>query len=256
MKGQVAFITGGGSGIGRAASLQLASLGVRVGVVDIDIGQAQQTVQQIEAAGGEAKALAANVADSKDMLAATNEIAGQWGRMDIVCANAGINGVLAPIEDFDEADWDRTLAVNLKGTFLTVKYCVPHMKEGGGSIIITSSVNGNRQFSGWGMTAYSTSKSGQVAFMKMAALELARYKIRVNAICPGAIDTNIDESTKKSEALSKIEIPVLYPEGSQPLAHSSGSADQVADLITFLSSPFSRHITGTKVYIDGAETLL
>ena len=130
------------------------------------------------------------------------------------------------------------------------------MKENGGSIIITSSINGNRRFAGFGMAAYSTSKAAQIGFMKMAALELARYKIRVNAICPGAIETNIDLSTEKNESVKEIEIPIEYPEGMQPLAKGPGQPEQVANLVSFLASDESSHISGTEIYIDGTESLL
>jgi NAD(P)-dependent dehydrogenase (short-subunit alcohol dehydrogenase family) len=180
----------------------------------------------------------------------------RFGRLDVVFANAGINGTLAPIEDLTPEAWDQTLGINLKGTFLTVKNAVPYLKANGGNIIVTSSINGNRTFSGFGMSAYSSSKAAQVAFTKMAALELARYRIRVNAICPGAIQTNIGESTKSTKQLDKIRIPVEYPEGSQPLEHGPGQPEQVADLVLFLASDRSNHITGTEIYIDGAETLL
>ena len=129
----------------------------------------------------------------------------------MVFANAGINGAMAPIETMEIEDWNQTHDINLRGTFATVKYAIPYLKDQGGSILITSSINGNRVFSGIGFSAYSTTKAGQVAFMKMAALELARYKIRVNAICPGAIETNIDQNTFPSDDLKEVQIPVEFP---------------------------------------------
>jgi NAD(P)-dependent dehydrogenase (short-subunit alcohol dehydrogenase family) len=179
------------------------------------------------------------------------------GQLDIVFANAGINGKVAPIEDLDEEDWNQTLNTNLKSTFLTVKHAIPHMKAHGGSIIITSSINGTRTFRGFGMSAYSSSKAGQVAFGKMAALELAKYHIRVNIICPGAIETNIGKNTfPEEEELEKIKIPIEYPDGSHPLEHQPGKPEQVADLISFLASDSSSHITGSQIFIDGAESLI
>lgn len=149
------------------------------------------------------------------------------------------------------------MRINLNGTFLTVKYTVPHLKkQGGGSIIITSSINGNDRFAGFGMSAYSTTKAGQVAFTKMTALELAKFKIRVNAICPGAIATNIDSTSEISEELEEIIIPVEYPEGAQPLADGPGQPENVADLVAFLASDESVHVTGARIVIDGAESLL
>lgn len=256
MKDKVALITGAGSGIGHAAAVMLAQQGMKVCLVDLKDDRLEQTKQEITAEGGQAITVDVDVSDPDRVAQAFEQTVQTWGRLDVVFANAGINGVLAPIEDMKPEDWDRTLSVNLKGTFLCVKHAVPHMKENGGSIIITSSINGSRSFSGFGMTAYSTSKAGQVAFTKMAALELARYKIRVNAICPGAIKTNIGENTQHTPELKKIQIPVNYPQGSQPLEHAPGQPEQVANLLAFLASEASSHITGTELFIDGAESLL
>ncbi|GIP40039.1 3-ketoacyl-ACP reductase [Paenibacillus sp. J31TS4] len=256
VKGMTALVTGAGSGIGRAAALRLAREGARVCLVDLKEEHAADVREEIERAGGEAFVAEADISHGSEVEEAVRRTVDRWGRLDIVFANAGINGKVAPIEHLTEEEWNHTLSTNLNGTFLTVKYAVPHLKERGGSIIITSSINGNRYFKSFGFSAYSTSKAGQVAFMKMAALELAQYKIRVNAICPGAIQTNIDDSTFKSPELDEIVIPVEYPKGQQPLEQGPGSPEQVAELVTFLASPDASHITGTSVYIDGAESLL
>lgn len=256
LKDQVAFVTGAGSGIGRAAAIRLAQEGAKVCLADLKENRADAVKQTIEAAGGEAFVVDIDVADSKRISDGIRQTFDRWKRLDIVFANAGINGMWAPIETLSETDWDNTLTTNLKGTFLAVKYAIPHMKQNGGSIIITSSINGSRKFSGFGASAYSASKAGQVAFAKMAALELARYKIRVNVICPGAIETNIGENTKKSPDLKNIQIPVQYPQGSQPLEHKAGKPEQVAELVLFLASGESSHISGTEIVIDGAESLL
>ena len=153
-------------------------------------------------------------------------------------------------------EWNKTLTVNLTGTFLTVKYAIPLLKERGGAVIITASVNGTRIFSNAGASAYSSSKAGQVAFTKMAALELAKHKIRVNVICPGAIETAIDDSTERRDIEAAKE-PVEFPEGSIPLTDGApGKAEQVADLVLFLASDAASHISGTEIWIDGAESLL
>lgn len=257
-QGKTAIITGAGSGIGKAAAVKLAAEGANVALFDLLDDRTSQTEAEINAMrAGAARAFDVDTSDPARVEKAVLETVQIFGGVDIVFANAGINGVLAPIEDMELNDWEKTLQVNLNGTFLTVKYCIPHLKKKGqGSIIITSSVNGTRTFSGFGMGAYSTTKAGQVAFAKMAALELARFKIRVNVICPGAISTNIDQSTKKSEELEEIVIPVEYPEGSQPLADGPGKPEEVADLVAFLASEESRHITGAQIFIDGAESLL
>jgi len=256
VKDKIALVTGAGSGIGRAAALTLARHGAKVCLVDLKDARSEEVEKQIRQTGGEALFVDADVADPERVRHAVAAAVGRWDRLDIVFANAGINGTLAPIEDLAPDDWQRTLGVNLTGTFYTVKYAIPHMKERGGSIIVTSSINGSRTFSGFGMSAYSTSKAGQVAFAKMAALELARYKIRVNVICPGSIETNIQQNTHPVPSLDKIKIPVKYPEGSKPLEHGPGQPEQVAQLVLFLASDDSSHITGTEVVIDGAESLL
>ncbi|SHM90704.1 SDR family oxidoreductase [Gracilibacillus kekensis] len=254
--GKVAVVTGGSSGIGRASAISLAQEGAKICLMDIKEEQANKVKNEIEDIGGEAIIADVDLSDPQRVQSAMEEVNNKCGRLDIVFANGGINGVLAPIEDLDPEDWDKTINTNLKGTFHTVKYAVPFLKEHGGSIIITSSVNGNRIFSNFGMSAYSTSKAGQMAFGKMAALELAQYKIRVNIICPGAIETNIGKNTEKTPELKKIDIPMEFPEGDKPLENRPGKPEEVAKLVSFLASDDSSHITGTEMFIDGAESLL
>jgi NAD(P)-dependent dehydrogenase (short-subunit alcohol dehydrogenase family) len=256
LENRVALITGAGSGIGRATAILLAKEGAKVGVLDHSEENAQKVVEQIQNNGGEALALGADISQPDQMQQAVKKIADRWGRLDIVFANAGINGVWAPIEELKPEDWDRTLNTNLKGTFLTIKYAVPYLKKQGGAVVVTSSVNGTRMFSNTGATAYSCSKAGQVAMTKMLALELARDKIRVNVICPGAIETNIDENTQKRD-VDKVKVPVEYPEGTMPLTGGKpGTSDEVAQLVLFLTSDASKHISGTEVWIDATESLL
>lgn len=254
--GKVAVVTGAGSGIGRAAALRLAEHGAKVVLVDLVDERSQQVEEEIRGMGAETLFADTDVSDPARVEHAMKQAVDQFGKIDILFANAGVNGTLAPIEHMEPEDWDTTLGINLRGTFLAVKYAIPHMKKDGGSIVITSSINGNRKFTGFGMSAYSSSKAGQVAFAKMAALELAQYGIRVNAICPGAIQTNIGENTHKTPEVDEITIPVKYPEGNQPLEHGPGQPEQVADLVLFLASNESSHISGTSIYIDGVESLL
>ncbi|PYZ92196.1 3-oxoacyl-[acyl-carrier-protein] reductase [Salipaludibacillus keqinensis] len=257
LKDKVALVTGAGSGMGKASAIQLAKQGVKVCLVDLKKDHGKETKEEIESNGGEAIIIEADVSNPQELEHAFEKVIERFSKLDIVFANAGINGTMAPIEDLKPEEWDETLSTNLKSTFLTVKYAIPHLKHDGGSIVLTSSINGSRVFSNFGMSAYSSSKAAQVAFSKMAALELANYRIRVNVICPGAIETNIGENTHpKKEQLQKIEIPVKYPEGNQPLEHQPGTPEQVADLVSFLASDASSHITGTELFIDGAESLL
>lgn len=256
LDGKVALITGAGSGIGEAAARLLAAHGARIAALGRSDDELKEVVAEIRQKGGEAVSVVADIGDPTAMQAAVAQVERQWGRLDIVFANAGVNGVWAPIEELAPDEWDNTIRINLTGTFLTIKYAAPLLKRQGGSVIVTASVNGTRIFSNTGATAYSTSKAGQVAMTKMLALELAPDKVRVNVICPGAIQTNIDQNTERRD-LEKVQIPVEFPESNQPLTGGNpGSAEQVAELVLFLASDASSHITGTEIWIDGAESLL
>lgn len=253
---KVALVTGAGSGIGQAAAIRMATAGARIAALGRTADDLTQTVDRIKADGGEAIAVAADISVPEEMETALAKIDKKWGRLDVVLANAGINGVWAPINDLKPEEWTETLTINLTGTFLTVKYALPLLMKNGGSVIITSSINGTRVFSNAGASAYSTSKAGQVAFAKMAALELAKHHIRVNVICPGWIETEIEDSTEKRN-VEAAEEPREFPEGSVPLTDGApGRARQVAELVLFLASEASGHISGTEVWIDGASSLM
>jgi len=257
LQGKVALITGAGSGLGRATARLLAACGARVGAVDRDASRLQEVTAEIAAAGGSAVALVADVTSREQLEAAVATIDRSWGRLDIVCANAGVNGTWAPVDELDPDDWDETLRINLKGTFLTVRATVPLLKRcGGGSIIITSSGVGTRMFTQTSASAYAASKAGQVAFGRMIALELAKHKIRVNTVCPGAFASNIIKGTRFQNTRN-LRLPVLYPEGNVPLTGGpTGTAEQIAQTIWYLASDFSDHVTGTEVYVDGGQSLL
>jgi NAD(P)-dependent dehydrogenase (short-subunit alcohol dehydrogenase family) len=256
LSGKVALVTGAGSGIGKAAAVLLAQQGVRVAALSHTADEVKETVAEIERGGKEAMAAVADTTQEDQMQKAVQQILDRWGRIDIVFANAGINGVWAPIEELSLADWSRTLTTNLTGTFLTIKYTVPHLKKQGGSIIITSSVNGTRVFSNTGATAYSVTKAGQVAMAKMLAVELGPHNIRVNVICPGQTETEIQENTQPKD-LDRIKFPVQYPKGKIPLdGGKPATSQQVAELALFLASDASSHITGTEVWIDGGSSLV
>jgi NAD(P)-dependent dehydrogenase (short-subunit alcohol dehydrogenase family) len=256
MQGKVAFVTGAGSGIGRAAAELIAREGVRVALVARDEAELAAVEEEIRQTGGEAMVVVCDVAAPKEMEAGIRQTVERWGRLDLVFANAGINGTWAPIDQITPDEWDHVMGINLRGTYLTIHYAVPHLKERGGSIVITSSVNGTRMFSNVGASAYATTKAGQVALAKMLALELGKDKIRVNVICPGWITTNIEESTDKTKLEGEPKL-AEYPEGSVPLTGGEpGAAEQVAELVRFLFSDSSSHISGTEIWIDGGQSLL
>jgi NAD(P)-dependent dehydrogenase (short-subunit alcohol dehydrogenase family) len=256
LQGRVALVTGAGSGIGRATARLLAAQGARVGLFGRTEDELREIAREIQAAGGQADVLVGDVTKADEVRARIDELVDRAGGLHAVFANAGVNGVWAPIEELKLEDWQSTIAINLTGTFLTIKLAVPHMRRAGGAIVVCASVNGTRIFSNSGASAYATSKAGQVALAKMLAVELARSRIRVNVICPGAIDTEIEENTERRD-LAEVKVPVSYPRGSIPLTgREPGRAEQVADLVLFLTSDRSSHITGTEVWIDGGQSLV
>ena len=254
---QVAVVTGGGSGIGEATALRFAQEGARVMICGRTAEKLQETAEQADGADGEVVVHPADVSDPNDMQNLFTEVNDLWGRLDVVFAHAGINGVWAPIEELDPKEWTRTLQINLSGTFYTVKYAVPLLKQqDGGAIVITSSINGTRKFSDLGSSAYSASKGGQISFMELMALELAEHGIRVNAICPGSIATSIEEHMEMRDTEATEEV-AEYPQGGIPLTDGTpGRPEQVAELVMFLSSDRADHITGTPVWIDGGQSLV
>ena len=257
VQGKVALITGGASGMGEATARKFAQQGAKVGVLDLSADKAQQVAQSIQASGGEALALSADISDPAQVEQAIQHLVEHWSQLDVVFANAGINGVWAPIEELTPEEWQRTINVNLNGTFYTIKYAAPYLKRSAGAVIITASVNGTRSFSLSGATAYSSTKAGLVAMAKMLALELARDRVRVNVICPGSIETHINETTTRRN-LDTVRIRKEFPDGNRiPLTGGKrGTGDDVADLVLFLASDAARHISGTEMWIDGAQSLV
>jgi NAD(P)-dependent dehydrogenase (short-subunit alcohol dehydrogenase family) len=253
---KTAVISGGASGIGKAAAHKLAKAGFRMCLLDVNEAKLQAVQEEMEAAGHTVLAIPCDMAIYNQVEAAVEKVMQHYGRIDVVFANAGIVGETSSIESMSIDNWSQVLSINLNGTFYLVKAVIPYVKQQGGSIVITSSVSGNRVFSQAGFTAYSSSKAAQATFAKMAALELAQYHIRVNVICPGGVETDFKQSIKPSADLEEVEVPVSFPEGSKPLDHRSGKPEEVANLVKFLASDESSHITGTEIYIDGAESLL
>jgi NAD(P)-dependent dehydrogenase (short-subunit alcohol dehydrogenase family) len=257
LSGKVALVTGAGSGIGKASAMKLAEAGATVVVMSRTAEEVEQTAREIEQKGGRAQAKTADTSDDDAMRDLIGDIVHDYKRLDIVVANAGINGVWAPIESLQPDEWDKTIKVNLRGTYLTIHHSVPHLiAAGGGSIIVMSSINGTRTFTTPGASAYSVTKAGQVALVQQLALELGDRRIRINAICPGAIESDISDNTQQREK-EEAEVPVEFPEGDIPLTGGkSGEAEDVADAVLFLASDASRHITGTPIWIDGGQSLL
>ena len=252
LSGKHVFVAGASRGIGLGIVTALLEEGAKVALLGRTEARIGDTANEIERGGGEALVAPADVSEPEQMQQAVRQVTDRWGRLDIVFANAGINGVWASIDDLTVEDWDRTLDVNLKGTFLTIKYAVPWLKKQGGSVIVTSSVNGTRIFSNTGATAYSCSKAAQVALTKMLAVELARHNIRVNAICPGAVTTEIRRNMRTID-LDKIRYKV---NAQIPLTGKAATPEQIAEVALFLASDASSYATGTEIWVDGALSLI
>src|SRR5260370_15862847 len=245
---KIALITGAGSGMGRAASLLFAKEGARIACADIDEKGAQETARMIEADGGEVFAVKSDVsksADAEAMVAATLE---KLGALNVLYNNAGIEGVSDFLALMKEEDFDRVIAINLRGVFLGMKYSLPHMvKNGGGSIINTASIAGLVGLKN--AAAYCAAKAGVIALTRVAALEYGRYNIRVNAICPGAIDTPMVSRIQGGGTMSERAISRISTLGR------IGKPEEIAKMALFLASDDASFATGAPFIVDGGWTI-
>eukprot|EP01119_Soliformovum_irregulare_P004257 TRINITY_DN15250_c0_g1_i1.p1 TRINITY_DN15250_c0_g1~~TRINITY_DN15250_c0_g1_i1.p1 ORF type:complete len:260 (+),score=64.88 TRINITY_DN15250_c0_g1_i1:59-838(+) len=255
-KGKVAVVTGAGSGIGEATALQLQKEGCKVALVGRTKEKLEKVLEKFDKDGGEGLVTSGDQSKQQDMDKIYQEVRDKWGKIDYVVVNAGVNGKWAPLEELTLEDYDKVYNINVKGTFVVIQRAVPHMNKGG-SIVVVSSVNGTRTFGNTGATIYASSKAAQVAMAKMLAVELSfRYQIRVNVVCPGQIDTDIEEASEKVH-LDHLRPHIMFPQGDNPLTRQKGgSSDQVADTITFLLSDKAKHVNGTEMWIDGGASLI
>ena len=242
--GRTAFITGAGSGIGRAAALRLAAEGAAVACADINLPSAEATVEMIEQAGGKGLALQCDVAEERSMLDAAAEAARTGGRIDILFNNAGV-AVRLPVGEQDVEGLDRVLRVNIRGAFLCAKSVLPYLTRPGGVIINTGSIVGlvgvrNR-------AAYSLSKGALITLTKNMALDYAQEGIRVNAVCPGFVDTGMTKGLF-ADAEKAERIRLMHPLGR------FATADDIAAAVAFLASDDAAFITGQALAVDGGFT--
>ena len=245
IKGRVAVVTGASRGIGKGIGQVFGRQGARVLVVARQEAAATAVAEEIAVAGGEASALACDVADPEAVRRMAQAAEQRYGGIDILCANAGIYPA-APLSEMTPAQWDEVLDANLKGTFLAVSACLPALKRSAhGRVVITSSITGPvTGYPGW--SHYGASKAGQLGFMRTAAIELAPHRITVNAVMPGNIMTdgllaNGDEYLRQMSA-------------SIPLRRL-GSVEDIANAALFLASDEAAYITGQTIIVDGGQTL-
>jgi len=241
LKGKVALVTGGGSGIGEACAIMLAHRGAKVAVLDQNIEAAERVTQQIKSSGGQANALRVDVSDEGQVSKAVDEVISQFGALHIGVNNAGIGGDQAPTAEQTIAGWRKVLSVNLDGVFYCMRNEIPAMiKSGGGSIINMASILGQVGYAN--AAGYVAAKHGVVGLTKSAALEYGTKGIRVNSVGPGFIKTPLMSAVPK-EALE----PIAQLHALKRL----GESKEVATLVTFLASDEASFITGNYYAVDG-----
>jgi NAD(P)-dependent dehydrogenase (short-subunit alcohol dehydrogenase family) len=245
VQGKIALVTGGGSGIGRATALKLAKEGAKVMIADYVPEGGGRTVRMIEEAGGEASFVAADVSVTKQVEAMVAKTVETYARIDCAFNNAGIEGRMANTVECTEETWDRTIAINLKGVWLCMKYEIPQMlKQGGGTIVNTASIAGLVGFEG--LPAYNASKGGVVQLTRTAALEFATKNIRVNCVCPGVIRTPMVERLLDNRSFTEEQLNAGEPVGRM------GKPEEIAEGVLWLLSDASSFVTGHPLAIDGA----
>lgn len=243
VNGKIALITGAAAGIGRATALKFASEGAKVVASDMNVKGGEETVDLIKKAGGEAVFVKSDISQSADVKALVAETVKTYGRLDCACNVAGILGAMGPFTEQTEENFDRVIAVNLRGTFLCIQAELEQMlKNDGGTIVNVASIAG--LVGSAGISPYVASKHAVTGLTKTAALEFAKSGIRVNAVCPGGIDTDMVKSFL-SEDFTEDMLDSMHPIGR------IGKPEEVAELMVWLSSDRASFITGSIIPIDG-----
>lgn len=246
--GKVALVTGAGSGMGRAAAMAFAAEGAAVMVADIADEHAQQTAGMIADLGGEARAFSLDVSRAAEVEALIEAVMATWGRLDVAFNNAGINIEHGPVAEVSEEEWDRVLAVNLKGIWLCMKYELPRMVgAGAGAIVNTASIVGLR--GSRNTPAYVASKHGIIGLTRAAALDYGQYGLRVNAVCPGAIKTQMYLDREGDDPANNARIAAANP------LNRLGQSDDVAGAVLWLCSDAASFVNGHCLVVDGGEII-
>jgi meso-butanediol dehydrogenase/(S,S)-butanediol dehydrogenase/diacetyl reductase len=247
LDGKVAIITGGGSGIGASTARRFALEGASVVIADLSSTRAEKVTTEIKSDGGGAVCLKMDASDPDGVQAAIKLALDTYGRLDIMFNNAGMAEV-ASVEDISLESWNRVLAVTLTSTFLGIKYSLPIMrKQGRGTIVNTASISGTR--GDYGMASYNAAKAGVINLTRSAALENAKHNIRINCVCPGAINTRAPEllGKDKAEEFRRVQ-RAAHPVGRM------GEPEEIASTVLFLASDDASFITGAAIVADGGVT--
>ncbi len=253
LKGKVVIVTGAAAGIGRATARRFAQEGARVAAWDVSDAKAAEVVAELEAAGAEASFSKVDVADAASVAAATDAVVARWGRIDVLVNNAGIvrDAQLVKYKDgavvatMTDAAWDAVINVNLKGVFLCTRAAVPHMIKGGGGVVLSaSSVVG--LYGNFGQTNYSATKGGLITMTRTWARELGKFGIRVNAVAPGFIATEI---------LSSMPEKVIENMVAHTPVGRMGKPEDIADAYVWLASDAAAFVHGATISVDGGLVL-
>jgi len=252
LAGKSALITGGGGGIGRAAAIGFANRGAKVIVVDVNPNDGQASADIVRQRGGDATFVRADVSRSAEVQGYVKASLDAYGRIDCFFNNAGIEGTIAPVQDYDEAMFDTVIGVNLKGVFLGLRHVLPVMlRQESGTVVNTASIAS--LVGGPGNSAYTASKHGVLGLTRSAASDVASYGIRINAVCPGPVDTRMMRSLEAQRNPTDPGAVIAANRATIPIGRYA-TAEEVADAVMYLCSDLSGGITGSHLVIDGGRT--
>lgn len=246
--GKAAYVTGAANGIGRAAALAFASAGASVAVADVSEQGNQETARMIEELGQRALAVRCDVTQAEDVKAALDKAVEAFGRLDFAFNNAGVEQPITATADLTPEEWDRIIRINLQGVFLCMKYEIPLMlKQGAGAIVNTSSGAGIKGFKG--QAAYCAAKHGVIGLTKWAALDYAQSKVRINAVCPGIINTPMMQRFTGGSPEGEQRVIAQEPVGRM------GTPEEIAAAVIWLCSDAAAFVVGHAMVVDGGQTV-